>query len=68
MATPPEHQRKGAGRALLEYVIQHQRHRGATRFFLCATQAGYPLYDRVGFRTVSDCAVWVAGHSTQVPG
>jgi GNAT superfamily N-acetyltransferase len=68
MGTPPEHQRKGAGRALLEQVMQRHRDAGATQFFLCATQAGYPLYDRLGFRTVSECAVWVAGHSTQVPG
>jgi GNAT superfamily N-acetyltransferase len=68
MATPPEHQRKGAGRALLEQVMQHHRDGGVTRYFLCATQAGYPLYDRLGFRTVSECAVWVAGQSTQVPG
>jgi GNAT superfamily N-acetyltransferase len=68
MATLPEHQRNGAGRALLGHVMQHHRDRGATLFYLCATQAGYPLYEHLGFRTVSECAVWVAGHSTQVPG
>jgi GNAT superfamily N-acetyltransferase len=68
MATAPEHQRQGAGRALLEHVMRHRRDRGASLVYLCATQAGYPLYERLGFRTVSECAVWVAGHSTQVPG
>jgi GNAT superfamily N-acetyltransferase len=68
MATLPQHQRKGAGRALLQQVMQHHRDGGATLFYLCATQAGYPLYERLGFHTVSQCAVWVAGQSTQVPG
>ena len=68
MATPPEHQRKGAGRALLEHVMRYHREREATLFYLCATEAGYPLYERLGFRTAAEGLVWVAGHSTQVPG
>ena len=66
MATAPEHQRKGAGRALLEHAIAYHCERGANLFYLIATDAGKPLYERIGFRTVSEAAVWVAGHSTQV--
>ncbi|HXQ45118.1 MAG TPA: GNAT family N-acetyltransferase, partial [Caulobacteraceae bacterium] len=39
MATPPEHQGKGAGRALLAQVIDDYRRRGVERFFLVATEA-----------------------------
>ncbi len=66
MSTPPEYQRQGAGRALLEQVIANHVERGATLFYLMATEAGFPLYQRVGFQTVANPAVWVAGHSTQV--
>jgi GNAT superfamily N-acetyltransferase len=68
MATPPEHQRKGAGRAVLEYAIDYHRKRGAGLFYLLATEAGKPLYEKVGFQTLEEGAVWVAGHSTQVSG
>ena len=68
MGTPVEHQRQGAGRALLEYAIAYQYARGATTFYLGATAAGKPLYDHVGFRTLAESPVWVAGNSTQVGG
>jgi GNAT superfamily N-acetyltransferase len=68
MGTAAEHQRQGAGRAVLEYAIRYHTERGATTFYLLATAAGKPLYERVGFRTYSEGAVWVAGASTQVSG
>ena len=66
MATPPEQQRQGAGHALLTQVIANHVKRGATLFYLMATEAGFPLYQRIGFQTVANLAVWVAGHSVQV--
>ena len=66
MGTMPEHQRKGAGRALLDYVLAYHHARGAKLFYLWATEAGKPLYERIGFHTITEAAVWVAGHSTQV--
>jgi hypothetical protein len=66
MATPPAHQRKGAGRAILDHVFVYHAQRGATVFYLLASAAGKPLYDRAGFRTVAELAVWCLGHSTQV--
>jgi GNAT superfamily N-acetyltransferase len=66
MATPPEHQRKGAGRALLSRVIDDYRSRGVTRFFLVATDAGRPLYESLGFETIANFSAWVLGHSTQM--
>lgn len=59
MATPPEHQRKGMGRALLSQVIDDYRRRGVTRFHLGATEAGRPLYESLGFELVADLPVWV---------
>jgi GNAT superfamily N-acetyltransferase len=65
MATPQQHRRQGIGRAVLEYLIAYHLERGATTFYLEATEAGYPLYDKVGFRTVDVAAVWLTGVSTQ---
>jgi GNAT superfamily N-acetyltransferase len=59
MATPPEQQRKGAGRALLTQVIADYRSRGVQRFHLGATPAGRPLYDSVGFKWLADLPVWL---------
>ncbi len=67
MATPPQHQRQGAGRALLEGVMAHHLERGAELFYLGATAAGLPLYESVGFHTIDEAAVWLRGESTQVP-
>ncbi|MBS0411485.1 MAG: GNAT family N-acetyltransferase [Proteobacteria bacterium] len=59
MATPPEHQRKGVGRALLSQVIHDYRRRGVARFHLGATEAGRPLYDSLGFALVAELPVWI---------
>jgi GNAT superfamily N-acetyltransferase len=68
MATPPEHQRKGMGRALLSQVIDDYRRRGMTRFHLGATEAGRPLYQSLGFELVADLSVWVLEAPTQGDG
>jgi GNAT superfamily N-acetyltransferase len=65
MATPPEHQGKGMGRALLSRIIDRLRHDGVQRFYLFATAAGFPLYRSLGFVTLAEEAAWVKGHSTQ---
>lgn len=59
MATPPEHQRKGAGRALLSQVIADCRSRGMRRFHLGATEAGRPLYESLGFEPVAELTAWL---------
>jgi GNAT superfamily N-acetyltransferase len=68
MATPPEHQCKGMGRALLTQVIGDYRRRGVERFYLGATEAGRPLYASLGFEPIADLSAWVLGHSTQLHG
>lgn len=65
MATPPRYQRQGAGRAALDWVIAHHLARGATTFYLGATEAGKRLYDQIGFVTVDELAIWLSGQSTQ---
>ncbi|HWA61414.1 MAG TPA: GNAT family N-acetyltransferase [Caulobacteraceae bacterium] len=66
MATPPEHQGKGMGRALLSQVIADYRSRGVTRFHLGATEAGRPLYKSLGFETIADLPVWLLQASAEV--
>lgn len=59
MATPPDRQRGGWGRALLTQVIDDYRGRGVTRFHLGATEAGLRLYESVGFTTVAELSAWM---------
>lgn len=59
MATPPERQRKGIGRALLSQVIDDYRRRGTKRFHLGSTEAGRPLYEALGFELVANLPVWI---------
>lgn len=66
MATPPKHQGKGMGRALLTHVIDDYRRRGVARFHLGATEAGRPLYTSLGFDLVADLPVWVLDRADPV--
>ena len=59
MATPPQHQRKGIGRALLTQVIADYRRRGVQRFHLGSSEAGRRLYESLGFELIADLPVWV---------
>jgi GNAT superfamily N-acetyltransferase len=61
MSTPPQKQRQGAGRAALAAAIDDHRRRGAQTFFLIATPAGKPLYDSLGFTTIDELTLKVAG-------
>lgn len=65
MATPPQHQHKGMGRALLTQVIDDYRGRGVVRFHLGATEAGRPLYESLGFEAIADLSAWVLAPSTE---
>jgi GNAT superfamily N-acetyltransferase len=65
MGVDPETQRKGIGRRLLTTAMREAAKRGTQRFFLGATPAGKPLYDRLGFATQLVTQVWASGESTQ---
>ena len=68
MATPPDRQRRGIGRAILVGAIAHYQAQGVARFTLGATEAGYPLYQRLDFTVAARPHVYVIGDSTQFPG
>jgi hypothetical protein len=68
MSTPPDKQRQGAGRAVLLAAMQDHVTRRAETFYLIATPSGKPLYDSVGFETVDELTIWLAGESSQFPG
>lgn len=64
MATPPELQRRGAGKAALVGAIEQKQASGAELFYLIATPAGKPLYDAIGFETVETFPLFVFGSPT----
>jgi N-acetylglutamate synthase len=68
MSTPPDHQRRGVGRAILDGASAHYQAQGVERFTLGATEKGYPLYERAGFEVMTSPHVYVVGASTQFPG
>ncbi len=65
MGTIAAAQRNGIGRETLMRATAHAWERGGRVFYLGATPPGKPLYDRLGYRTVDDAVLWVAGESSQ---
>lgn len=68
MSTPPDKQRQGAGRAVLLAAMLEELNSGADTFYLIATAAGKPLYDKLGFETLDELSIWLAGESSQFAG
>jgi GNAT superfamily N-acetyltransferase len=68
MGTPAAGQRRGVGRAVIASAIARNHADGVTTFTLEATEAGYHLYEQVGFVTVAAPTVMLVGESTQFPG
>ena len=59
VATVPEQQGRGYGEALMRYAIaEAQRAHGVEPVILQSTPAGFKLYERMGFRTVTRVAVY----------
>jgi ribosomal protein S18 acetylase RimI-like enzyme len=65
MSTPESQQRRGIGRAVLDAGMAHYLDEGATTFTLEATEAGFHLYEQVGFEVAGTPNVYVIGMSTQ---
>jgi GNAT superfamily N-acetyltransferase len=65
MGTDHELQGRGIGRRLLSTVLAESRVRGVRRFFLGATPAGFPLYEKLGFQTRLVTQVWAFGETGQ---
>jgi GNAT superfamily N-acetyltransferase len=58
MITLDAYQRQGIGYALLAHAINHYRAGGARLFYLISTEAGARLYQKMGFQTLDEVAVW----------
>jgi predicted N-acetyltransferase YhbS len=65
MGTLEEAQGQKIGKALLSRVMFDARQAGAAAFFLGATPAGFPLYQRLGYETLYTAQVWVRGETHQ---
>ncbi|MCU1602778.1 MAG: family N-acetyltransferase, partial [Frankiales bacterium] len=65
MATPPDRQRQGFGRALLDAVLADAHDDGAVLGLLGATPAGLPLYEATGWETDETWELYVNAPSEQ---
>jgi GNAT superfamily N-acetyltransferase len=65
MGVDPATQRKGIGRRLLTTAMREAATHGVRRFYLGATPAGKPLYERLGYETQLVTQVWASGESGQ---
>jgi hypothetical protein len=59
MATDPERQRRGAGRAVLMQAMEEAVTEGVEGFVLLASSAGQPLYRSLGYETLQTAGFWV---------
>jgi len=61
VATVPSCQRRGFGESVMRTALSDaSRRTGIERFVLQSTPAGYKLYQRMGFRTVTQVAVYAS--------
>lgn len=59
VGTLPGHQRRGYGEAVMRHALEEaRREHGIERSILQSTPAGYRLYERMGYRTVTRVAVY----------
>jgi GNAT superfamily N-acetyltransferase len=65
MMTPPQHRRKGGGRAALTCALAQLWDSGTEGAFLFSTPAGRPFYESVGFTAVDDATTWTSGASDE---
>lgn len=58
MATLPDWQRQGLGRAIMAYLMQDANATGHELAFLTASPFGYPLYRQFGFEHIFDYRIY----------
>ena len=58
MATDPDRQRRGAGRAVLTRVMDEATREGTGVLYLMASSAGQPLYRALGYETYELAEFW----------
>jgi len=59
VGTVPEQRGKGYGGAVTLAAARWGRERGAEIAVLAATESGFPVYERLGFRTECETTAWV---------
>ena len=57
VATPPEHRRKGYGAVITAKAVEQGFASGASSAFLQSSDMGFPVYEALGFRTVTTYVV-----------
>jgi len=59
VATIPDSRRQGCGEAVMRYALaEMQRQYGIEQSILQSTPAGYRMYERMGYRTITSVAVY----------
>ncbi len=61
VATLPDHRRRGYGEAVMRHALEEaRREHGIERTTLQSTPAGYGIYERMGYHTVTRVSVYAA--------
>lgn len=61
VATLPDYRRRGYGEAVMRHALEEARREHGTEYStLQSTPAGYGIYERMGYRTVTTVAVYAA--------
>lgn len=64
VATHPDHRRKGYAESVMWHSLQEARKAtGITRTVLHATEAGFPIYQRMGYRSVARFTMYAEPHA-----
>jgi GNAT superfamily N-acetyltransferase len=59
VGTLPQHRRSGIATSLMQHALQEAAHEGHTASMLLASTEGVPLYERLGYRTLSTVRIFV---------
>jgi GNAT superfamily N-acetyltransferase len=60
IATPPAQRRRGYGAAVTARAVADGLAAGATWAWLQSSEPGYPVYQRLGFRTAEAWSCWIS--------
>jgi GNAT superfamily N-acetyltransferase len=66
MMTPPQHRRRGAGRAVLSTALARTWSDDIEGSFLWSSPMGRPLYESLGYTVLDECWIWVLGGTEEM--